>query len=78
VLARQFALRIVASGAYHPSGDLEPSTEDRETLERLSKASVILGIQLLDFLVVSRNRYGRIDARGGIVEEGEFPAGKEV
>ena len=37
----------------HPSGEVEPSAEDRATHKRLQKASEVLGIPLLDFLVVS-------------------------
>ena len=60
----------IICGHNHPSGDLEPSSEDKATLERLVKTSKIIGIQVLDFLVVSRNRYARLNAFG-IAETGE-------
>lgn len=37
----------------HPSGDLEPSPEDRDTTKRIKKAGDIIGIKVLDHLIVS-------------------------
>ena len=37
----------------HPSGDVTPSVEDRSVCTRLKEAGQLLGVQLLDFLVVS-------------------------
>lgn len=37
----------------HPSGQLEPSEEDRNITRRLSAAGDILGINLLDHLILS-------------------------
>lgn len=37
----------------HPSGQLEPSDEDRNITRRLSEAGEILGISLLDHLILS-------------------------
>ena len=36
----------------HPSGELTPSREDKEVYDRLSHASTMLGIALLDFIIV--------------------------
>lgn len=41
----------------HPSGQLEPSAEDREVTRRLREASGIIGIPLLDHLVFSPEGY---------------------
>jgi DNA repair protein RadC len=41
----------------HPSGDPEPSPEDRNMALRLKQAGEILGIRVLDFLVVGDGRY---------------------
>jgi DNA repair protein RadC len=38
----------------HPSGDLNPSREDREATERLVKAGKLMGIQVLDHLIISK------------------------
>ncbi|HNQ97126.1 MAG TPA: JAB domain-containing protein, partial [Treponemataceae bacterium] len=37
----------------HPSGQLEPSEEDRSITKRLTGAADILGITLLDHLIIS-------------------------
>src|SRR3990167_5630402 len=49
VLANAAAV-IVAHN--HPSGDTEPSREDRELTERLVKAGRLLGITVLDHVIV--------------------------
>jgi DNA repair protein RadC len=41
----------------HPSGNTEPSAEDREITERLASAGRILGVQLLDHVIFSLDRY---------------------
>ena len=41
----------------HPSGNLDPSDEDREITERLKDASNVLGIPLLDHLIFSESGY---------------------
>ena len=41
----------------HPSGNCDPSAEDRETAERISLAAQLLGIEFLDFLVVTEDSY---------------------
>ncbi|WP_075809133.1 JAB domain-containing protein [Paraclostridium sordellii] len=39
----------------HPSGSLEPSTEDKNITQRLIKACEILGIKLLDHIIIGSN-----------------------
>ena len=41
----------------HPSGNLEPSDEDREITKRLKDASNVLGIPLLDHIIFSETGY---------------------
>lgn len=41
----------------HPSGDPEPSPEDRAFTHLMSRAGAVLGIQVLDHLVVARRSY---------------------
>jgi len=41
----------------HPSGDPEPSPEDRAFTHLMARAGVVLGIQVLDHLVVTRRSY---------------------
>jgi DNA repair protein RadC len=54
----------------HPSGDPQPSREDRTLTTRLGEAGRLLGIQVLDHIIVGRDTYmsfadeGLLDARG--------------
>ncbi len=41
----------------HPSGDPEPSAEDRATTRRLQRAGRLLGIELLDHVIVGAGAY---------------------
>lgn len=41
----------------HPSGEVEPSIEDREITDRLKKAAEIMGIELADHIIISKNEY---------------------
>lgn len=41
----------------HPSGNLEPSTDDLETTYRMQKDGQLLGIQVLDHLIFSMDGY---------------------
>ncbi|MHB1127535.1 MAG: JAB domain-containing protein [Bacillota bacterium] len=45
----------VILGHNHPSGDPEPSHEDREIAKRLDEAGRILGVDLLDSIIVGDN-----------------------
>ncbi len=50
----------------HPSGNLEPSKEDRDITYRLQEAGMLLGIELLDHVVFSHKGYF------SFLEEGEI------
>jgi len=41
----------------HPSGNIEPSLEDKEITTRLCKAGEILGISVLDHMIITKNGY---------------------
>ena len=41
----------------HPSGQVDPSREDREVTARLKAAGTTLGIQLLDHIIFSSGEY---------------------
>lgn len=45
----------------HPSGNSEPSEEDIEITKRLVEAGKILGIEIVDHIVVSKNDYRSIE-----------------
>lgn len=48
----------------HPSGNPEPSQQDRELCERLLECCKLLGFRLVDFVVVARNGYVSFTERG--------------
>ena len=48
----------------HPSGDPEPSDEDRQLTQRLQQAAKLLGIRLLDHIVVGHGCYVSFADRG--------------
>ena len=41
----------------HPSGDPEPSEDDLETTKQLTEAGKILGIEVADHIIVTKNNY---------------------
>ena len=41
----------------HPSGQVEPSEEDRQVTVRLKEAGKVMGIPVLDHLIIGRDRY---------------------
>ena len=47
----------IAIAHNHPSGNVEPSEDDRQVTIRLQKAGEILGIKVLDHIVFSDERY---------------------
>ena len=50
-LLQNAAAIIVAHN--HPSGDVNPSSEDKKVAKRLASAAEIVGISMLDFLIVA-------------------------
>ena len=52
----------------HPSGDPEPSDEDRALSMRLHSAGKLLGITVLDFIIVGGGRFVSLAERGLIPE----------
>lgn len=41
----------------HPSGSLRPSQEDKDLTKRLKEAGKIMGIQLMDHIIVTKDDY---------------------
>ncbi len=48
----------------HPSQDTTPSPEDIEVTKRLKDAGDILGIDVLDHIIVSKDRYVSLQEKG--------------
>jgi DNA repair protein RadC len=52
----------------HPSGDLEPSSNDLQVTERLRAAGEIVGIKLIDHIIINNDGgFTSIKERGGIL-----------
>jgi DNA repair protein RadC len=64
-VVRQGAAAVIVAHN-HPSGEPEPSQQDRELTERLVRSGEILGIPLLDHLVVGARSYVSFADRGWI------------
>lgn len=47
----------IAIAHNHPSGNIEPSADDREVTKRIAECGKILGIKLLDHLVFTDEKY---------------------
>lgn len=45
----------IVAGHNHPSGDVQPSREDRALTTRLYQAGKLLGIQVLDHIIIGHN-----------------------
>lgn len=52
--------QAIICGHNHPSGDMTPSSEDRQVEKRLREAGALLGIPLLDFIIVAGVKYWSI------------------
>jgi len=48
----------------HPSGDCSPSLEDKEITSKLEKASELIGIDLLDHIIIGREKWFSFDDEG--------------
>lgn len=55
----------------HPSGDPEPSAEDRTITSRLREAGELLGIRLLDHIIIGESSYYSFLDRGNLSGRGE-------
>jgi DNA repair protein RadC len=53
----------------HPSGNVQPSTEDLEVTKRLVEAGTILGIPVLDHLIISAEAYLSLQQEGGMTKQ---------
>jgi DNA repair protein RadC len=48
----------------HPSGGLDPSSQDITITTQLKEAGAIIGIQVLDHIIVTKNGYTSLKERG--------------
>ncbi len=52
----------------HPSGDPEPSADDRAVTARLARAGCLVGVDVLDHLVVAAPRWVSLARRGALAD----------
>jgi DNA repair protein RadC len=50
----------------HPSGECEPSLNDKEVTKLLSEAGRIVGIDVLDHIVIAKDGYSSMREKGGL------------
>jgi DNA repair protein RadC len=58
--ALEYSAAAVIIAHNHPSGDCTPTSADIETTKQLMEAAKILGIDLLDHLIITKNKFVRI------------------
>lgn len=56
--------RAVVIAHNHPSGDPEPSEEDKAVTTKLAEAGEILDIEVLDHVIVGQGKYVSLKERG--------------
>ncbi|WP_010260741.1 JAB domain-containing protein [Treponema primitia] len=56
----------------HPSGDLEPSNEDKGITNRLVAAGHIIGVNVLDHLIIGKSEYFSFRKNGCLPEDDEI------
>ena len=52
----------------HPSGDIEPSVEDRAVKVKLHKAGLLLGIELIDHLILTSTSHRSLREQGQLTQ----------
>ncbi len=55
--AIQYGATAIIVAHNHPSGDLKASAADREVTEKLKEAGKILGIEILDHIIITENKF---------------------
>lgn len=70
-LAIAKGVHSLIAGHNHPSGNLEPSREDRQITQTLTEAGKIIGINLLDHLIIAGDAFFSLhrDEKGSLAEQ---------
>jgi len=55
--ALKYSAAQIIAAHNHPSGDPKPSEDDLEVTKRLTEAGKMMGIELMDHVIVSKNSY---------------------
>jgi DNA repair protein RadC len=51
----------------HPSGEAEPSIDDKEVTKLLMEAGSLLGIEVLDHIIIGTNGFVSLKEKGGLI-----------
>ena len=62
--AVEFSAAAIIVAHNHPSGDPEPSDDDLEITKRLVEAGKIMGLEILDHLIIGRNKFVSLKGKG--------------
>ena len=62
---RNLAAQIIIAHN-HPSGDPQPSKEDLEVTQKLVEAGKILGIEVANHVIVSKDKFVSLKEKGAI------------
>ena len=57
----------------HPSGDPKPSEDDLEVTKRLTEAGKMMGIEVMDHVIVSKNSYFQLPKKKKYYDEYQRP-----
>ncbi len=55
--ALKYSAALIIAAHNHPSGDPKPSEDDLEVTKRLTEAGKMMGIELMDHVIISKNSY---------------------
>jgi len=62
--AVEFSAAAIIVAHNHPSGDPEPSEDDLEITKRLVEAGKIMGLEILDHLIIGKDKYVSLKGKG--------------
>ena len=62
---RYLAAQVILSHN-HPSGDTEPSEDDKQITKRLAAAGKILGIEVIDHIIVAKDEFTSLKEKGDV------------
>ena len=62
--ALKYSAAQIIAAHNHPSGDPKPSDDDMEITKRLTEAGKLMGIDMIDHIIISKNSYFSLKEEG--------------
>jgi len=62
----------------HPENDVEPSETDKKITKQLCDAAKLLGIQVIDHIIVTKNNYFSFQSEGLLMQKNEWISDKRT